>query len=192
MSQHLRETISKGWPPTLRTAEQASMTIHADDIYEYVQDQHPRKLFEKAANWISVPQLTKFNDAQQEVVNEEIHEAMVRAIFGSNMIERVGLGWEITAQPCRKIFDGEDIGEIPERDAAHQVELVELYRKKQPDLKDVLAQYVLRGRNEIVQHAKAFQYIIDAFVIDKQDLSEDLIKETHRILTRMAMGECVA
>lgn len=117
---------------------------------------------------------------------------MVRAIFGSNMIERVGLGWEITAQPCRKIFDGEDIGEIPERDAAHQVELVELYRKKQPDLKDVLAQYVLRGRNEIVQHAKAFQYIIDAFVIDKQDLSEDLIKETHRILTRMAMGECVA
>ncbi|PNY23729.1 Uncharacterized protein TCAP_06320, partial [Tolypocladium capitatum] len=39
-------------------------------------------------------------------------------------------------------------------------------------------------RNEIVHHAKAFQHIIHAFVTEKKDLTEDLIKETHRILTR--------
>ncbi|KND94403.1 Adenosine monophosphate-protein transferase FICD-like protein [Tolypocladium ophioglossoides CBS 100239] len=108
---------------------------------------------------------------------------MVRAIFGSNMIERAGLGWDITVLLCRQIFAGEDIGEILERDGTYQDALLELYHK-QPGLRDMPAQYVLRGRNVIVQHAKAFQHIIHAFVTEKKDLTEDLIKETHRILTR--------
>ncbi|OTA64127.1 hypothetical protein K449DRAFT_393958 [Hypoxylon sp. EC38] len=49
-------------------------------------------------------------------------------------------------------------------------------------LKDMTPQYIQRSRNEIVQHAKAIQYIIHAFVTEKQDLSEESIKETHRIL----------
>jgi fido (protein-threonine AMPylation protein) len=164
--------------------EHISMTIHADDIYrQYAQDQDPQKLFEKATKWISTIQLTPLDDKKQELVNREVHESMLRAIFGSNMIERAGLGWDITVHLCRKIFSGEDIREIPERDASYQDALLEIYLK-QPDLKHKPAQYVLRGRNEIVQHAKAFQYIIHAFVTEKQDLTEDLIKETHRILTK--------
>lgn len=185
MKQSLRHTISKGWPSmSQRTREQVSMTIRADDIYrEYARDQDPQKLFEKATQWISTIQLTPLDDEKQELVSKEIHEAMLRAIFGSNMIERAGLGLDITIYLCRKIFSGEDIGEISERDASYQDTLLELYHK-QPELRHESVQYVLRGRNEIVQHAKAFQYIIHAFVTEKQDLTEDLIKETHRILTK--------
>ncbi|KAI1382877.1 fido domain-containing protein [Hypoxylon trugodes] len=108
---------------------------------------------------------------------------MARAIFGSNMIEHVGLGFDITIYLCQKIFSGEPLGEINERDTLYQSQLLDLY-SRQEDLKDVSIQDILRGRMEIVQHTKAFQHIIHTFVTEKQDLSEELIKETHRILTK--------
>lgn len=52
-----------------------------------------------------------------------------------------------------------------------------------PNLKSTLARYLLRGRHEIIQHTKAYQHLIHALVTLKQDLTEDLIKETHKILT---------
>ncbi|EQL04188.1 fic/DOC family protein [Ophiocordyceps sinensis CO18] len=108
---------------------------------------------------------------------------MIIAVFGSNMIERAGLGWDITLHLCRRIIAGEDVGEISERDADYQDALVKLCMQ-QPNLENMPCHAILRGRNEIVQHVKAFQHLINAFVTDKQSLSEDLIKETHRILTK--------
>ncbi|KAI1376312.1 fido domain-containing protein [Hypoxylon crocopeplum] len=182
MKHSLRDTISKKWPPASRNA--VSMTIRADDIYrQYARGQDPKQLFDKAANWITKIQTTSLDEDQTDLLNEELHEAMVRAIFGSNMIEHAGLGSDITTLLCKKIFAGDDVGEISERGMSCQNALLELY-DKQADLKGRHSQYVLRGRNEIIQHAKAFQFIIHAFVTEKQDLTEDLIKETHRILTK--------
>ncbi|KAK7430899.1 hypothetical protein QQZ08_002427 [Neonectria magnoliae] len=184
MVQGLRSTISKAWPTQSHQKEQMSMTIRADDVYrQYAYDQDPSKLFEKATNWINAIQTTSTDENQEEVVANEIQETMVRAIFGSNMIERAGLGWDITVQLCKRIFAGEDLGPISERDIPYQHALLDLHRQ-QPGLRNLPAQYVLRGRNEIVQHAKAFQYLIHAFVVEKQDLTEDLIKKTHKILTK--------
>ncbi|KAL7629134.1 hypothetical protein AAE478_000653 [Parahypoxylon ruwenzoriense] len=160
MKHSLRDTISKKWPPASRNA--VSMAIRADDIYrQYARAQDPEELFDKAANWITKIQTTSLDEDQTNLLNEEVHEVMIRAIFGSNMIEHAGLGYDITILLCKKVFAGEDA-----------------------DLKNMPSQYVLRGRNEIIQHAKAFQFIIHAFVTKKQDLTEDLIKETHRILTK--------
>ncbi|KAF7563338.1 hypothetical protein G7046_g807 [Stylonectria norvegica] len=178
MARRVHGTIAKEWPPTL--------TVRPDDIYrQYTSDQDPKKLFEKAAGWINDFQLASDKDTcgQDEVIAKEIHEAMGRAIFGSNMIEHVGLGWDITAQLCRRIFAGEDISSISERNTACQDELLDLYRQ-QATLHDMPAQYVLRGRDEVVQHAKAFQHLLHAFVVKKQGLTENLIKQTHQILTK--------
>ncbi|KAH6982067.1 fic/DOC family protein [Ilyonectria sp. MPI-CAGE-AT-0026] len=185
MAQGLRDSISKAWPPqSNKSMEQMSMTIRADDVYrQYARDQDPKQLFEKATNWIMAVQTTALDNDQQDLVANEIQETMVRAIFGSNMIERAGLGWDITVQLCRKIFAGEDIGVISERDISYQQVLLDLYRQE-PSLRELSSQYVLRGRNEIIQHAKAFQYLIYAFVVEKEDLTEELIKMVHKILTK--------
>jgi prophage maintenance system killer protein len=42
---------------------------------------------------------------------------------------------------------------------------------------------VIRNRREVVQHAAAFQHIINEFVKREQPMTEELIKSTHRILT---------
>ncbi|KAI6088834.1 fido domain-containing protein [Hypoxylon rubiginosum] len=165
MKQCLRDIVSERQHP---------IAIHAaDDIYQQSsRDKDPKELFEKTANWMSNIRSTALNESQQNLFADEIHNATIRAIFGSNMIEGAGLGYEITDQLCRKTFAGEDV----EGDNLH-----ELY-SLQPDLKEMPVQKIWHGRNEVVQHAKAFQHIIHAFVTEKQDLSEDLIKETHRIL----------
>ena len=120
-------------------------------------------------------------DGKNEILTKEIHEAMIRAIFGSNQIERAGLDLDLTVHLCRKVFAGEFIGELSERDPDYQAQLLELYQK-QPSLKGCTSTHVLRSRNEVVQHARAFQHILHAFVVQNQDLTEELIKETHRIL----------
>ncbi|KAJ9145068.1 Fic/DOC family protein [Pleurostoma richardsiae] len=185
MCQDLRTTISRGWPPkSQRGKEQMSLTIRSDDVYRtYAVDQEPQKLFEKATEWITAVQATEFDSGNQALVAKEVEDGMIRALFGSNMIERAGLGWDITVQICRKIFAGEDVGDIPEREPYYLDNLVKIYRGQQRDLQDVPARHILRGRTEIIQHARAFQHIIHAFVVSHQDLTEELIKETHKILT---------
>ncbi|KAI2466414.1 fido domain-containing protein [Annulohypoxylon bovei var. microspora] len=173
--QSLHDAILRGWPSMSPRTVGQTMNIRADDVYsQYVQAMDLQDLFEKAANWISRIQATVLhNHHQQILINEEIHNTLIKAIFGSNMIEHVGLGYDITAQLCKRNFAGEDVTQIP---------LIELY-PQQPNLKDMSTQDAIRHRNEIVQHAKAFQHMIHCFVTEEQDLSEELIKNTHRILT---------
>lgn len=189
MVQGLRDTISKGWPPkfdSLPKSEPVSLTIRSDEVYrQYGQDQDPKHLFEKATGWISAIQnvTTSTNSSKHaDIIHQEIQEALIRAIFGSNKIERAGLGWDITLNLCRRIFAGEELGEITERDPTYQEQLADLYRS-QKGLEDLPIRFVLRSRNEVVQHAKAYQHLINAFVVKKEDLTENLIKATHKILT---------
>ncbi|CAG9942186.1 unnamed protein product [Clonostachys rosea f. rosea IK726] len=184
MNTEMRRTISRGWPSASKdSVAPVYMTIHSDGIYCQRADiQQPEELFAKAKNWLEVIQNTP-HDEIQDVVTKEIQESMIRAIFGSNQIERAGLNLDITIYLCRKILNGEDVGPITERDPNYQSALLELYRRD-PTLRNLPSQYVLRSHNEVIQHAKAFHFLIHTFVIEKQDLTESLIKETHRILVQ--------
>jgi len=42
--------------------------------------------------------------------------------------------------------------------------------------------HIIRSRREVIQHTKALDYITRAIAIDNEPLTEQLIKETHRIL----------
>ncbi len=67
---------------------------------------------------------------------------MIRAIFRSNMIERAGLGLDITTQLCRQVFAGEEPETIPKRDVAYQDALLDAYCQMQPELRGQSAQYI--------------------------------------------------
>lgn len=49
--------------------------------------------------------------------------------------------------------------------------------------------HVIRSRREVVQHAAAFQYLVDEFVCRKRPMSEDLIKQTHAIMVKNGGAE---
>lgn len=188
MSDRFKSTITSTYAP-VKSTDYVAMTVRMDDVYRtYESGPSPEDLFEKARVWLTACQKNcddmMANPEKQEALVDALHATMIEAVFGSNAIERAGAGWDITLDLCRKVFRGEDLGPvpIPERDAKYYDEIVGWMRSKEPELRQQSAEHILRSRNEVVQHAKAMQHIINVFAIQEQDMSEDLLKETHRIL----------
>lgn len=136
-------------------------------------------LFEQSASIIEelkclVPQN---DDAYASFITSE----MGHAIFGSNMQERAGLGLEDTIRICLKIFRGGRVlaNEIDEKSEEYQRALESLVAQGYPD--PDMAQ-VIKGRREIIQHAQAYKFIVYAFLHGNEELSEQLICDTHKIL----------
>lgn len=112
------------------------------------------------------------------------HDQMSRLVFGSNMIERAGLNLDITLKLCGRVFDGEDVrvDDIDPRSPEYAASLSSI-----ADIKGIRSPnlgYVHRSRAEIIQHAQALKYITDAALDRDLPLTEELILETHRILTK--------
>ncbi|KAF1736130.1 hypothetical protein CRV24_005068 [Beauveria bassiana] len=158
--------------------DNVSMTVRAaDDVYRtYATVQEPATLFKKAISYMNSARA--ISREQENLLNQAVEDMMMHAIFGSNTIEHAGLNLDITMHLCREILRGEDQEEITE-----QEKLAELYRMD-PPLKEQSLQHVLRGYQEIVQHVKAFQHLIRHFAVEKKDMTEELIKETHAILCK--------
>ncbi|OAA60639.1 Filamentation induced protein by cAMP/death on curing [Cordyceps fumosorosea ARSEF 2679] len=164
--------------------ENVSMTIRADNVYRtYATGQDPATLFKKATSYMDSAKATSRNEEQEQTLNTQLEDLMLHAIFGSNRIESAGLNLDITVHLCRKILRGEDVGEITERTPEYLQKLAELYCMD-PLLKEKSVKLVLRGRQEIIQHVKAFQHMIHHFAVNKEDMTEELIKETHAILCK--------
>ncbi|KAM6518806.1 hypothetical protein FSOLCH5_007569 [Fusarium solani] len=185
MLSDLRDSIRQNWPAMQATKpEELSLTIRADSSYRtYASDQDPKAVFEKATRYLGSLRGSQRTQQQQETLLNEIHEAIIHAIFGSNRIEGAGLGLDVTLHLCRKVLRGEPVPEIDERDPEYESKLLDVFDRDKT-LRDQSRQFVLRGRREIVQHMRAFQHIIDRFVVKKEDMTEDLIKETHAILCK--------
>lgn len=119
------------------------------------------------------------SQTDQAVQNYFIH-LLCRMIFGSNKIESAGGSLDITYRLCKGIFEGlEGPDEIGERDPNYQVLKTELQQKGLPSGVEA----VLRTRREIVQHAEATQHIMHQVAVLGKDITEELILQTHRLLT---------
>lgn len=71
------------------------------------------------------------------------------------------------------------------RTEEYQAKLEAMIRKNL----DFLDEHKIRSRREVIQHAAAFQHIVDMFVRRNKPINEELIKETHEILVRGIGGE---
>ncbi|KAF5255195.1 hypothetical protein FANTH_121 [Fusarium anthophilum] len=115
-------------------------------------------------------------------IDEILNEKLSEMVYGSNMIEAVGSSLDITSELCRDIFagviDADDV-EISDQDPIYKAIQMELIEKCKPSAHED----VLRTRREVVQHAKAAHYIMNEVAIKGKDLSEEIILETHRLLT---------
>ncbi|KFZ10638.1 hypothetical protein V501_05092 [Pseudogymnoascus sp. VKM F-4519 (FW-2642)] len=118
---------------------------------------------------------------------DTIISRLTDVIFGSNAIEVVGGAIGITDRLCQQVFDGKtpNIEDLDEGSYEYSLELAHLSLSgRATDLTSVL-----RSRHEIVQHVLAAMYLFDTIVLHDVTLSEDIIKETHRILMRFSEHE---
>lgn len=109
----------------------------------------------------------------------EIEEGLITLVYGSNKIESAGSSLGITINLCRDIFRGKSVL-IDIKDTSPEFKDHVDYLKQSQQSSDKTA--VIRSRLEVVQHAKALNFLIDQVVLDGHDLTEELILHTHAIL----------
>jgi Fic family protein len=113
--------------------------------------------------------------AMQAALEDVTRIGMAHAVYGSNRIEGVGMGREETMRLCKHVFGGalgawEDSPRCSEKLEAF------LANDAEEDEGGILK------RREVLQHALAFRYIVDAFVVRGEPLTQQLVLATHRIL----------
>ena len=109
----------------------------------------------------------------------EIEEGLVTLVYGSNKIESAGNSLGITVKLCRDVFRGKSVVVDIEEGSAEYKEHVD-HLKQTQRASDKSS--VIRSRIEVIQHAKALNFLIDQVVLNGYDLTEELILHTHAIL----------
>lgn len=89
-------------------------TIQMDSeprAYVPLDDQSPRDVFEKTMSFIDTIQskLNERGDDGMDIISENVTAHLGFVIFGSNNIERAGLGLEETIIICEQVFKGQSI-----------------------------------------------------------------------------------
>ncbi|MCJ1333404.1 hypothetical protein MMC10_010101 [Thelotrema lepadinum] len=185
MSASLRKSISVGWP-TWRQQCCAKFTITADDIYRTYEghQEDSKPIFQKACRWLDTIHLEneEMTEDKGALLYNELQENMCRAVYGSNFIERVGLDFDSTMNLCRRIFVAEELlKDFDPQSPDHE----EHFRAISPQHENLIgrpSEAFGRGRREVAQHAEAMKYLLDAFVVEGNPMTEELILNTHHIL----------
>ncbi|KAF4950738.1 hypothetical protein FGADI_8012 [Fusarium gaditjirri] len=155
-----------------------------DDVYRtYEGGQNPEALFGKAIRYLSSLRVNHTSE-QQEIIHEGVMESLCHAIYGSNRIEQAGLAWDATRYFCYKTLrEPDSILEVNEDDSDFDCKVRDLYAADHT-LRGNSRSFIVRGRREVIQHARAFEYLMDRFWVHGEDLTEDLIKKTREILCK--------
>ncbi|KAH6650447.1 fido domain-containing protein [Chaetomium tenue] len=179
LAQDIPAAISTGRWPSWKLENSQTFTVRL--AHELREEARRERFVADPANIIDKVRAgsQRSSSAQSVEAWEALEAALIRLVYGSNMIESAGNTLKITLKLCQAVFRGEGIStDIEERDPEYQEQLEHLVAANRPAGR----QHVIRSRQEIVQHAQALNHMIDHIVLNKEPWSEDLILETHRIL----------
>jgi Fic family protein len=191
----LRGTFSEGWPSwntisrgKKHVSRRVPFTLKLDTAHRYstwvvaankVEDEQPEGNMAIAVQLMEeIGEMVTANNLELEL-EESTMTGMAYAIFGSNRIEKVGMDVMETVRLCMLVFKGEALGEYEERSEEYQ-ERLEKFLARGTEAGDAVK--ITRTRREVVQHALAFQYMVEAFVQRDEPLTEELILRTHAIM----------
>ncbi|KAJ5185939.1 hypothetical protein N7491_006191 [Penicillium cf. griseofulvum] len=165
---------------------ESQFTICMDEAYDCkigAQDFDPDTIFPEIVtlwNQLSATLQKQLTPRQEREFENHILHCLAAMVYGSNMIERAGGGSRITLKLCMAIFRGE---EIPEYIGEAEEEFLGLKQYLLRNEMPANVSAVLQSRREIVQHAKAASHMISQLCVHHEDLSEEIILQTHKILT---------
>ncbi|RSL85878.1 hypothetical protein CEP51_003105 [Fusarium floridanum] len=165
------------------STEITSLALKPDSIYRTSPDDdktNPQDLFTKATRFLNTLRHLDDSAERQKLLEKEFNELLIHSIYGSNRIEHAGLGQEATFYLCRRMLNKDPVPTFDGR--ASDGASIEGLLAVDESLRNLPEKELLRQGREVVQHLQAFEYLNHRFVVDGEDLTEDLIKGTHAIL----------
>ncbi|OAQ99568.1 hypothetical protein LLEC1_04567 [Akanthomyces lecanii] len=154
--------------------------IEKSDTYRvYADDQSPELLFSKACSYLAKAQdaFRPSDEASRVLLQRELEQMMMHAIFGSNRIEGAGLGFPATEVLCQRVLRGADDSDAGGR------RLDDIFAAD-PSLRGQPVNSTTIRQREVVQHTRAYLHMIHKFVVEREPMTEELIRSTHEILCR--------
>jgi len=190
LPRDLAKSLRINWPnwgsisratgaPPMQLNYTIRMSKNYRELSDFISD--PQDLFNETCAIINEIRQNK-RPEHEDILAQDLKDGLMNIVFSSNNIERAGLNLQETIKICQRIFDGEDVKaeDISERSEEYNAAIQSLINSQKPGNTNI--QHVIRSRREVIQHAKALDYITRAIAIENQPLSESLIRTTHRIL----------
>lgn len=120
---------------------------------------------------------------EQEVAyGHHFRKSLAHMIYGSNLIEKVGAGFDVTYDLCMQTFEGKEVPRSYLMDLdGKEYHGIEAYLQEEglpTDIRTISQHY-----NEITQHARAAIFMYQTLCAKGLPLSERLICEAHHILS---------
>lgn len=170
LSNTIPSSLATGWPK-----QPVFHTIHlAHHLRALIKDLDPVAINNKSryiSRSTSLEKSKAFYDA--------LETSLCACVFGSNLIDSAGCGQYATAEICRQVWKGETVTTTINQNAfLYKEHILHLEATNRAPTKE----NTTIARKEVIQHAKALQYMIDHIVINGKALTEEVICTTHRIL----------
>lgn len=181
LSTTLGKTFASGWPSwkSIGGERDVRFTIRlAEHLREEAKkmslSEDPATIISKARRESQKGATTAFEEAW-----EKLEISLSTLVYGSNFIESAGTNLRLTLEICQDIFRGKEVDpNIDERNPNYQQHIDNLINtQRKGDTPNAI-----RSRREVINHAKALNFLIERVVLNDLPLSEDLILRTHRML----------
>lgn len=179
-------SFSKDWPPwkSIRNNSQpVSFTVRLSELLRAQAGPENSNAIEQ--KMVQIRNLSKgpFSHARNSAFYENLLDEMIGVIFGSNYIEHVGTNNGITIKLCRAVLEGQIVNaHIDERDPDYAAGIQ--YLREHLNITNPSAGILIRSRREVVQHARALDYLVEAYCFGTEPFSVALIKNAHTILLK--------
>ncbi|KAK0638480.1 ankyrin repeat-containing domain protein [Cercophora newfieldiana] len=184
LSTSLGKAFSSGWPTwrSIRGGDQQTPTFTIRLASELKAHALEMNLAADPATVIAKARDASVGAASGNIFSEmwaEIEQGLVTLVYGSNKIESAGSSLGITVKLCRDVLRGKNVlADIEEGSAEYKEHADHLKQAQRASDKSS----VIRSRIEVIQHAKALNFLIDQVVLSGYNLTEELILHTHAIL----------
>ncbi|OAQ86434.1 hypothetical protein VFPBJ_00474 [Purpureocillium lilacinum] len=114
------------------------------------------------------------------VLEPIVSKLLARMIYCSNRIDDVGGDWDATMHLCQPIFRSKKSTLDVYREELEYEALVDSCRQPRST---IVTPADIRREHEIIQHAKAAKYMLTEVYLHGHELSEEILLNTHRIMT---------
>jgi len=114
------------------------------------------------------------------VLEPIVSKLLARMIYCSNRIDDVGGDWDATMHLCQPIFRSKKSTLDVYREELEYEALVDPCRQPRST---IVTPADIRREHEIIQHAKAAKYMLTEVYLHGHELSEEILLNTHRIMT---------
>lgn len=162
-------------------------------VYDYNRfNPDPDDAFQDTITYTTeIKDLLSESESNNQAYANHLIESISTLIYTSNLLENAGSTHFLTSSIAKNLLCGHKVSateSLTEKDAEY-ILIQRHLTPRQLSFSNIEMEAVSRARRQVIQHIYALKYLVHCFVVKGEEMSERLLKKTHRILTNGICAE---